>query len=91
METVTSHTPKPPIPQVTKTSCPKLTKTRNLNCRIPLKIYHQIIRGLRCKTNELIGHFHPYLPHIMLHRTSRELGGTATNFYEQLQSSCLFL
>jgi hypothetical protein len=40
METVTSHSPKLSISQITKTSCPKLTKNLNLNYRIPLKIYH---------------------------------------------------
>jgi exonuclease III len=62
METVTSHSPKPPILQITKTSCSKLTKNRNLNCKIPSKIHHQNIRGLRCKTNKLIGHLYPILP-----------------------------
>jgi len=36
-----------------------------LNCKTPLKIYHQNIRGLRCKTNELIDHLHPILPLIL--------------------------
>jgi hypothetical protein len=65
METVTSHSHKLPVPQITKVSGPKLTKKLNTNCRIPLKIYHQNIRGLRCKTNELIGHLHPVLPQIL--------------------------
>ena len=65
MEMVTSHSPKLSISQITKTSCPKLTRNLNLNYRIPLKIYHQNIRGLRCKTNELMGHLHPILPEIL--------------------------
>jgi hypothetical protein len=69
---LTSHSHKLPIPQITKESGPKLTKKLNTNCRIPLTIYHQNIRGLRCKTNELIGHFHPVLPKI-LHFTEHHM------------------
>ena len=31
----------------------------------PLNIHHQNIRGLRGKTDELIGHLHPVFPHIL--------------------------
>ena len=65
METVNLHSSKPPISQVTKTSCYTLTKNRNLNCKILLKIYHQNIRGLRCKTNELISHLLQISPPIL--------------------------
>jgi hypothetical protein len=34
------------------------------NDRKPLIIYHQNIRGLRGKADELIGHLHPVLLHI---------------------------
>jgi exonuclease III len=65
METVTLHSHNVLTPQITKESSPNLTKRLNTNYRIPLKIYHQNIRGLRCKTNELIGHLHPVLPQIL--------------------------
>jgi len=65
METVNLHSCKSPISQVTKTSCYTLTKNRNLNCKIPLKIYHRNIRGLRCKTNELISHLQQISPLIL--------------------------
>jgi hypothetical protein len=31
-----------------------------------LKIYHQNIRGMRKKTNELVNHLHPNLPQIIV-------------------------
>ena len=65
METVNLHSSKPPISQVRKTSCYTLTKNRNINCKTPLKIYHQNIRGLRCKTNELISHLQQISPLIL--------------------------
>jgi hypothetical protein len=65
METVTLHNHKFPTSQLTKESGPKLTKKQITNYKIPLKIYHQNIRGLRCKTNELIGHFHPDFPQLL--------------------------
>jgi hypothetical protein len=65
METVTIHSHKLPIPHTTKESGPNLTKKLNTNCIIPLKIYHQNIRGLRCKTNELMSHLQPVLPQIL--------------------------
>jgi hypothetical protein len=43
--------------------------------RKPLNIYHQHIRGLRGKINELISHLHPAFPHILCfteHHMSRE-------------------
>jgi len=52
METVNSHNPKPPIAQETKSSCYKLTKSKNVICKIPLKIYHQNIRGFKANFNK---------------------------------------
>jgi len=75
METVNSHNPKPPIAQERKSSCYKLIKSQNLNCKIPLKMYHQNIRGLRCKSNELISHLQQILPLILClteHHAHRE-------------------
>jgi len=63
METVTSQNPKFLAHQASKSDCSKSTRNSNINFRTPLKIYNQNIRGLRCKTNELISHFHPTPPH----------------------------
>jgi len=65
METVTLKQYTPPSLQLTKGSGSKTTKKQSTNCRIPLKIYHQNIRGLRYKTNELIGHIYPVLPQLL--------------------------
>jgi len=46
-----------------KSNCSKSTRNSNINFSTPSKIYHQNIRGLRCKTNELISHLHPTPPH----------------------------
>ena len=61
METVTLKNYTLPSPQSTKGSVPKTIKKQSTNCKIPLKIYHQNIRGIRYKTNEQIGHIHPVL------------------------------
>jgi hypothetical protein len=46
METVTLQNHKFPTSQLTKESGPKLSKKQITNYKIPLKIYHQNIRGL---------------------------------------------
>jgi len=65
METVTLKNYTLPSPQSTKGSDSKITKKQCINCKIPLKIYHQNIRGLRYKTNELLSHIHPVLPQLL--------------------------
>ena len=65
METVTSQYPKFLTHQAFKLNCSRLTRNLNIHFRPPLQIYHLNIRGLRCKTNELISHFHPTPPEIM--------------------------
>jgi len=86
METVTSQNPRLLTHQALKSNCSKSTRNSNINFRMPLKIYHQNIRGMRCKTNELVSHFHPTPPptDIMPNVTSRLLGGTATNSSKRL-------
>jgi len=41
------------------------------NAIIPLKIYHQNIKGLREKTKELLRQLHPAFPHIFLLQSTR--------------------
>ena len=63
LETITSQNPKLLTHQALKSNCSKSTRNSNINFSTPSKIYHQNIRGLRCKTNELISHLHPTPPH----------------------------
>jgi hypothetical protein len=58
------------------------------NAMIPLNIYHQNIRGLREKTNELLSQLHLAFPHIFILQ-NYELLRTTTNLYTLLQSGCL--
>jgi exonuclease III len=89
METVTSHNHKPQTSQLTKESVPKLTKNP---ITTPLKIYHQNIRGLRCKTNELISHFHPDYPQLLCftehHMQREELQQLSMNEYQLAAYFC---
>lgn len=92
METVTSNNYTLPSPLSTKGSGPKITKKQSTNCKIPLKIYHQNIRGLRYKTNELIGHIHPVLPQLLCfsehHMCREELQQVFINEYRLAAKFC---
>jgi exonuclease III len=75
MEKVTLHKHNLPTSQLTKENGPKPIKKQITNDKIPIKVYHQNIRGLRYKSNELIGHFHPDFPQILCfteHHMKRE-------------------
>jgi len=85
MEKVTSQNPKLLTHQASKSNCSKSTRNSNINFRTPLKIYRQNVRGLRCKTNELISHLHPNPPQIFCltehHDYWEELQQIALNDY----------
>jgi hypothetical protein len=43
----------------------KIKLSRQLNGSVPLTVYHQNIRGLRGKANELLSQLYPTFPHIL--------------------------
>jgi len=50
------------VPSKTK---PSIKLSHHSNVLVPLTIYHQNVRGLRGKTNELLSQLHPNFPHIL--------------------------
>ena len=81
-----------PSPQSTKGSDSKITKKQSTNYRTPLKIYHQNIRGLRYKTNELLSHIHSDLPQLLCftehHMRLEELQQVSMNEYKLAANFC---
>ena len=92
MESVTLKNYTLPSPQSTKGSDSKITKKQSTNYRTPLKIYHQNIRGLRYKTNELLSHIYPDLPQLLCftehHMRLEELQQVSMNEYKLAANFC---
>ena len=79
------------------TEVPSKTKTNiklfhHSNGLVPLTIYHQNVRGLRGKTNELLRQLHPNFPHILCfsehHINHLELKQTFIDNYKLGVSYC---
>jgi exonuclease III len=51
--------------KVPSKSKPKIKLSHQLNVLVPLTVYHQNVRGLRGKANELLSQLHPTFPHIL--------------------------
>jgi hypothetical protein len=68
-----------------KVNVAKNKQTCQSNDRKRLNIYHQNVRGLRGKTDELTGHLHPIFPHMLCltehHVNGEELQQTFTEVY----------
>jgi exonuclease III len=70
----------------------KITVSQAKNSLLPLTVFHQNIRGLRGKTNELISQLYPHFPHILCisehHMTHLELKQTFLENYRIGASYC---
>jgi exonuclease III len=78
--------------KVPSKSKPKINLSHHLNGLVPLTIYHQNVRGLRGKANELLSQLYPNFPHILClsehHMNHLELQQTFFDNYKLGVSYC---
>jgi len=77
--------------KVPSKSKPKI-KLSQLNCLVPLTVYHRNVRGLRGKANKLLSQLYPTVPHILClsehHMNHLELQQTFFDNYKLGVSYC---
>ena len=59
------RTPQNLSAEVPSKSKPKIKLSHHLNGLVPLTIYHQNVKGLRGKANELLSQLYPNFPHVL--------------------------